>query len=405
MPSLVPSLVPSPSAFIFGPWRAVSVLGLTQILSWGALFYPPVLTVPLIAADHGWSPSFAMAGFSVGLFVGGLCAHYVGGAIDRFGGHAVMPVGSVIGAAGLLALVWAPGVASYFAAWITIGIAMAASLYDPAFATLGRIFGSAARAPITVLTLAGGFASTVSWPATQFLIQTVGWRGAYLVYAALLAGLAAPLHAFALPRQQAASVSRHAALSDKQTKVFVPSHRFAFVLVAAGFASYAFVPSALSAQLLAIFHRFGLAPATVVAIGMLFGPAQVLARICEFSFARRLHPLWIARSAVGLLVAAFVLLALLPFSAMLAAIFAVMYGMANGLLTIARGTVPLALFGAAGYGRLMGRIGGPFLVVQALAPVVLTFVADRASDAIGLALVAAFALIALLCFALIRQPA
>jgi MFS transporter len=397
--------MPSPGAFIFGPWRAVSVLGLTEILSWGALFYPPVLTVPLIAADRGWSPSFAMAGFSVGLFVGGLCARYVGGAIDRFGGHVVMPAGSLIGAGGLVALAWAPGVASYFAAWITIGIAMAASLYDPAFATLGRIFGSAARAPITVLTLAGGFASTVSWPATQFLIQSVGWRGAYLIYAALLAGLAAPLHAVALPREHAAAGSRTAAGCGKSSKTdFIPSHGLAFVLVAAGFASYAFVPSALSAQLLAIFHRFGLAPATVVAIGMLFGPAQVLARICELSFARRLHPLWIARAAVALLVAAFVLLALLPFSAILAAIFAVMYGMANGLLTIARGTVPLALFGAAGYGRLMGRIGGPYLVVQAAAPVVLTFVADRASDAIGLGLVAAFALVALLCFVLIRRP-
>jgi MFS family permease len=383
----------------------VSVLGVTQILSWGTLFYPPVLTVPLIAVDHGWSPSFAMAGFSLGLFVGGLCARYVGGAIDRFGGHVVMPAGSLIGAAGLVALAWAPGVAGYFAAWITIGIAMAASLYDPAFATLGRIFGSAARSPITVLTLAGGFASTVSWPATQFLIQSVGWRGAYLIYAALLAGLAAPLHAFALPREHAAAGSRAVADSGKSRKAdLIPSRGLAFVLVAAGFASYAFVPSALSAQLLAIFHRFGLAPATVVAIGMLFGPAQVLARICELSFARRLHPLWIARAAVALLVAAFVLLALLPFSAILAAVFAVMYGAANGLLTIARGTVPLALFGAAGYGRMMGRIGGPYLVVQAAAPVVLTFVADRASDAIGLALVAAFAAIALLCFVLIHRP-
>src|SRR5262244_2915774 len=298
--------MPSPGAFIFGPWRAVSVLGITQILSWGALFYPPVLTVPLIAADHGWSPAFAMAGFSVGLFVGGLCASYVGGAIDRFGGHVVMPVGSLIGAVGLLALAWAPGAASYFAAWITIGIAMAASLYDPAFATLGRIFGGAARAPITVLTLAGGFASTVSWPATQFLIETVGWRGAYLVYAALLAGLAAPLHAFALPRQSAGAAARHVASGDKASRVFVPSHGFAFILVAAGFASYAFVPSALSAQLLAIFHRFGLSPATVVAIGMLFGPSQVVARICEVSFARRLDPIWTARFAVGLLVSAFV---------------------------------------------------------------------------------------------------
>jgi MFS family permease len=397
--------MPSPSAFIFGPWRAVTVLGVTEILSWGALFYPPVLTVPLIAADHGWSRSFAMAGFSVGLFVGGLCSRYVGGAIDRLGGHVVMPVGSLIGALGLVGLVWAPSAAGYFAAWITIGVAMAASLYDPAFATLGRIFGSTARAPITALTLVAGFASTVSWPATQFLIEAVGWRGTYLIYAALLVGLAAPLQALALPREHAGGAPRTAAPSEKPAKAFVPSHGFAFILVAAGFASYAFVPSALSAQLLAIFQRFGLTAATVVAIGMLFGPAQVLARLCEFSFARRLHPLWIARFAVGLLVSAFVLLALLPFSAALAAVFAIMYGMANGLLTIARGTVPLALFGAGGYGRLMGRIGGPYLVVQAVAPVVLTYVADRASDAIGLALVAGFAAVAFLCFVLIRRPA
>jgi MFS family permease len=396
--------MPKPSAFIFGPWRAVSVLGLTQILAWGALFYPPVLTVPLMAADHGWSRSFAMAGFSLGLFVGGLCARYVGGAIDRYGGHVVMPIGSLIGAAGLTGLVWTPGVANYFAAWITIGVAMAASLYDPAFATLGRIFGSAARSPITVLTLAGGFASTVSWPATQFLIDKVGWRGTYLVYAALLVGLAAPLHAFALPREHASATVR-GATSDRAAKIPAPAHGLTFLLVATGFAAYAFVPSALSAQLLAIFQRFGLSAATVVAIGMLFGPSQVVARICELSFARRLDPIWTARFAVGLLVSAFVLLAVLPFSATVAAMFAVMFGMANGLLTIARGTVPLALFGASGYGRLMGRIGGPYLVVQALAPVVLTYVADRVSDAAGLGLVAAFALVALSCFVLIRRPA
>ena len=396
--------MPKPSAFIFGPWRAVSVLGLTQILAWGALFYPPVLTVPLMAADHGWSRSFAMAGFSLGLFVGGLCARYVGGAIDRYGGHVVMPIGSLIGAAGLTGLVWTPGVANYFAAWITIGVAMAASLYDPAFATLGRIFGSAARSPITVLTLAGGFASTVSWPATQFLIDKVGWRGTYLVYAALLVGLAAPLHAFALPREHAGATVR-GATSDRAAKIPAPAHGLTFLLVATGFAAYAFVPSALSAQLLAIFQRFGLSAATVVAIGMLFGPSQVVARICELSFARRLDPIWTARFAVGLLVSAFVLLAVLPFSATVAAMFAVVFGIANGLLTIARGTVPLVLFGASGYGRLMGRIGGPYLVVQAMAPVVLTYVADRVSDAAGLGLVAAFALVALSCFVLIRRPA
>jgi MFS family permease len=395
--------LPSPRDFIIGPWRAVSVLGVTQILSWGAIFYPPVLTVPLIAADHGWSKAFAMGGFSVGLFVGGLVSRHVGGAIDRYGGHLVMPCGSLIGALGLAGLVAVQGALAYFAVWMVLGVAMAASLYDPAFATLGRIFGAHARAPITALTLAGGFASTVSWPATQFLIDHVGWRGAYLVYAALLVVIAAPLHALALPRQRAPMAAPAAATPEQKPPTAVHSpYGLVFALVATAFAAYAFVPSALSAHLLAIFKRFGLEPDTVVAIGMLFGPAQVLARICELTFARHLHPLWIARFSLGLLVAAFALIALTPFSALVASAFAVMYGMANGLMTIARGTVPLALFGAGGYGLLVGRIGGPFLVVQAVAPVVLAYVAERTSDGAGLTLVAAFAVVALVCFAAIR---
>ena len=303
--------MPAPRDFVVGPWRAVTVLGVTEILSWGAIFYPPVLTVPLIAADHGWSKAFTMGGFSVGLFVGGLVSRYVGGAIDRYGGHVVMPCGSLIGALGLAGLVVAQSAVAYFAVWMVLGVAMAASLYDPAFATLGRIFGAGARAPITTLTLAGGFASTVGWPATQFLIDKVGWRGTYLVYAALLAVVAAPLHAFALPRQRAQIPAPAAARPEQKAPAAVHSpYGLVFALVATAFAAYAFVPSALSAHLLAIFKRFGLEPDTVVAIGMLFGPAQVLARICELTFARNLNPLWTARFSLGLLVAAFALIAL-----------------------------------------------------------------------------------------------
>jgi MFS family permease len=395
--------MPAARDFIFGPWRAVSVLGVTEILSWGALFYPPVLTVPLIAAERGWSKSFAMAGFSAGLFVGGLVSRHVGALIDRFGGHGVMPFGSLTGALGLLALIHVQHRAAYIAVWMVLGVAMAASLYDPAFATLGRIFGAAARRPITVLTLAGGFASTVSWPATQFLIERSGWRGAYLVHAALLAFVAAPLHAFALPRGHAPPPAQPDAAAPKPPAL-LPADGLVFMLVATAFAAYAFVPSALSAHLLAIFERFGLAPATVVAIGMLFGPAQVLARIGELALARDLHPLLVARFAVGTLVVAFALLAVLPFSAVVAGAFALMFGMANGLITIARGTVPLALFGAGGYGRLVGRIAGPFLVMQSVSPLVLAVVAERVSDAAALALVAGFAVVALACFLLIRRP-
>src|SRR5262245_12218838 len=188
---------------IAGPWRAVLVLGVTQILAWGAIFYPPVLTVPLIAAERGWSMTFSMGGFSLALLTAGLVSPRVGLLIDRHGGHRVMPVGALLAALGLVLIVYVEHPVAYLAVWMLLGAAIAASLYDPAFATLGRIFGASARAPITALTLAGGFASTVSWPVTYLLMQHAGWRGTYLVYAAVLALVAAPLHALALPRSRA----------------------------------------------------------------------------------------------------------------------------------------------------------------------------------------------------------
>jgi MFS family permease len=390
-------------AVFAGPWRAVIVLGVTQILAWGAIFYPPVLTVPLIAAERGWSMTFAMGGFSLALLTAGLVSPRVGQLIDRYGGHRVMPVGSLLAALGLVLLVYVAHPAAYLAVWMLLGVATAAALYDPAFATLGRIFGAAARRPITALTLAGGFASTVSWPATHVLIDAVGWRGTYLVYAAVLALVAAPLHAFALPRTRADPRAPADGPENVPSTVLPPRGR-PFVLVAAAFTAYAFVPSGLSAHLLAIFGRAGIDATSVVAIGALFGPAQVAARIGELLFARRVHPLVVARFAVGLLLLAFVLLALAGLSIAAAATFAVMFGMANGLITIARGAVPLALFGAAGYGHLIGRIGRTALAMQAIAPLVLAFVAERGSDPAVLAVVAALAAISFVAFALIRRP-
>jgi predicted MFS family arabinose efflux permease len=395
--------MPSVRDVLHGPWRAVPVLGVTQIIAWGSIFYSPVLTMPLIAAERGWSLSFAMGGFSLGLLVAGLASPFVGSMIDRHGGHVMMTAGSLVSALGLVALVHAEQPAAYLAVWMLLGLGLAASLYDPAFATLGRIFGAAARRPITVLTLAGGFASTVGWPSTHFLIGTVGWRGTYLVYAVLLALICAPLHAFALPRSRAASGPAADGGTAKPVAV-LPPYGLAFLLVAAAFASYAFVPSALSAHLLAIFGRSGIDAATVVLIGALFGPAQVAARLTEFVFGRDLHPLVLVRFAVALLVMAFAMLAVFGISTPLAAAFALMFGAANGLVTIARGAVPLALFGPAGYGRLIGRIAGPSLLIQAAAPLVLAFIAERISDPAALACAAAFAVIALMCFTAIRRP-
>jgi len=379
------------------------VLGVTQIVAWGAIFYSPVLTAPMIVAETGWSLTFTMSGFSIGLLAAGLVAPFVGRSIDRYGGHVVMTAGSLISALGLIGLAYARDPAVYLAVWLVLGAGLGASLYDPAFATLGRIFGAAARRPITVLTLAGGFASTVGWPATHLLIGAIGWRGTYLVYAALLAAICAPLHAFALPRSRAAA-DTPADGPTARAVALLPPHGIAFVLVTAAFTAYAFVPSALSAHLLAIFGRSGIDPATVVLIGALFGPAQVVARVTELAFGRNVHPLLLARASVALLVMAFALLALLGISAPLAAVFALLFGAANGLITIARGALPLALFGAEGYGRLIGRISGPWLLMQSAAPLVMAFVAEHASDAVALAFTASFAVVALVCFAAIRRP-
>ena len=396
--------MPKPRDFIFGPWRAVIVLGVTQILAWAALFYPPVLMMPLIAQSRGWSLAFAMGGFSLSLLIAGFSAPTIGGLIDRYGGHVVMACGSLLAALGLVLLVHAGHPLLYLAVWVLLGVAIAANLYDPAFATLGRIFGEGARRPITMLTLAGGFASTVSWPVTQFLLGITDWRGTYLIFAAVLALVAAPLHAFLLPRARVAAGPVEPAKAATAAPR-LPAKGWPFILVAAGFAIYAFVPSGLAAHLLAIFGRAGIDPATAVMIGALFGPSQVAARLCEFIFAGNVHPLNIARFALGMLLAGFGLLAVFGFSVFVAVIFAIMFGAANGLVTITRGAVPLALFGAVGYGRLLGRIAKPFQVMQALAPVALAFVVERASDMAGMAVAAGCTVVALVCLIAIRRPA
>src|SRR5205823_6463287 len=163
------------------------------------------------------------------------------------------------------------------------------------------------------------------------------------------------LHAFALPRMRARSPLPVEAAPQPQHLLPAP-RGWPFVLLAAAFAAYAFVPSGLSAHLLAIFGRGGIDAATAVAIGALFGPSQVAARVCEFVFARGIHPLAVARFAIAMLLAGFALLALFGLTVAVAALFMLMFGAANGLVTIARGAVPLALFGAEGYGHTMGRI-------------------------------------------------
>jgi MFS family permease len=386
-----------------GPGRAVTVLSLAEILAWGILIYPPVLTMPHVAAAHGWSLAFCMAGFSLGLVVSGILSPIVCGLIDRHGGNIVMSSGALAGALGLALLPVADQPPTYFACWLLIGAAMSATLYDPAFATLARIFGTSARRQITFVTFAGGFASTVGWPATHSLLEHLGWRGTYLVFAAIFALVIAPLHAFALPRPIAAAplpVAVSSAVSAPPPQL--RPEGWPFVLLAAAFALYAFLLSGVTSNWLAMLGRGGLSPGTVVAIGAMFGPAQVASRLVDFVLVGRTHPLWIARGAVALMVSAFAMLALVGISFPVAAIVAIAFGAANGVMTIARGALPLLMFGVVGYGRVIGRIARPALFAQALAPFVVASAVDRFSDHAVLEMGIFGALVALGCFLAIR---
>ncbi|EKS35294.1 MFS transporter [Afipia clevelandensis] len=388
-----------------GPSRAVIVLCITQILGWGALFYPPGLTMPHIAAAHGWSLAQTLLGFSIALGVSGLTAPYACGLIERHGGHYIMAGGALVGSLGLLILPFASHYGLYLASWVLLGVAMACNLYDPAFTALARIFGAASRRPITLVTFVGGLASTVSWPTTQMLIANGGWRTVYFVFAGVMAFIIAPLYAFALPRN-AVHVPPPAA---EGAPAVVPAKTISpvgapFLLMAAGFACHAILQSGTLSHLLTILQRGGIDASTAVLIGALFGPAQVLTRIADFVTGGRLHPLWLVRIAMATMVCAFTLLVVAGFSPGIAMTFAVMLGAANGVVTIARGALPLAMFGPVGYGRVVGRIARPAQICQALSPFALAYVIDRWSGVVALDMLIAVALLALACFSALRKP-
>jgi len=389
---------------VLGPERAVLVLSFTEILSWGILIYPPVLTVPHIAVDHGWSLAFCMGGLSIGLIVSGILSPTACGLIDRHGGNSVMSLGAIAGAVGLVGIAFADRQPVYLACWLLVGAGMSSTLYDPAFTTLTRIFGASARRQITFVTFAGGFASTVGWPATHFLIEYFGWRGAYLTFAAVLILVVAPLHAFALPRAVFTAPAPVTTSTAPGEQNYLLPRGTPFLLLTAGFALHAFLLSGVTSNLLAVLERGGIAAGTVVAIGALFGPAQVLARLADFTFAGRTSPLWVARAAVTTIVIAFTMLAILGISPVVAAIFAMMFGAANGVMTIARGALPLVLFGPVGYGRVIGRVARPALFLQALAPFAVASAVENLSNRTVLEIAAIGSLVALTCFIAIHPP-
>src|SRR5215470_2641911 len=309
----------------------VAVIGTTQTLAWASSYYLPAILADPIAAGLGVSKALFFGFFSASLLLQAALGPAIGKTIDRHGGRGVLVLSIVVLAAGLFWLALAQGAAGLAGAWTLLGIGMTLGLYDAAFATLTALYGREARAPITGITLIAGFASTVGWPLSALLNDSFGWRGACLGWAALNLFVCLPINRFLIPLPATP-------LRSAGPEAAPPAPANGMAVLAFVFGAVGFVTAAMAAA-------------------SLMGPAQVTARLFEFGVLKRLHPLVSTRLALLMHPAGTAVLGM--FGAPAAAAFALLHGAGNGLLTISRGTLPLALFGPGGYGLRTGIIVAP----------------------------------------------
>jgi MFS family permease len=351
------------------PAAIVTVLGVAQILAWGSSYYLLAVLAKPIAAETGWSMAWIVGGLSLGLLVAGIVSPRVGKSIQRFGGRLVLIASALFLATGLIGLALADSLPFYIAAWLVLGAGMGAGLYDAAFGTLGRLFGQRARMAITTLTLFGGFASTVCWPLSALMVSEFGWRNACLAYAAIHLALLLPLYAFALPkesrREDTAAASETGATPGGDSTSPIARPRLVFCVVALVITISSMISALFSVHLIAILQARAMTLGAAVSLGALVGPAQVGARAIEMLISKLHHPIWtklgstvLVASGLGLLWSG---LPILPAALIL-------YGAGIGIESIARGTLPLAVFGELRYPTIMGRIAMPSLIGQAAAP-------------------------------------
>jgi MFS family permease len=346
----------------------ITALGIAQILAWGTSFYFPAVFAEPIVAETGWSLGWVVGGTSIGLLTAGLISPQVGRVIDARGGRPVLLASSTFYAAGLAGVGLAPALPFYLFAWVLIGIGMGTGLYDAVFAALGRMYGSEARGPITNLTLFGGFASTICWPLSAFMIEHVGWRSACFIYAALHVLVALPLQMSVVRRVPPRADKNNTdggTIDSAGASASIHNEMLIFGLLAVVLSIAAGIGSIVVVHLLIFLQARGLDFATAVTLGTVFGPAQVGARIVERLFGNRYHPIWTMIASCTLMAVGLLLL----FGAVPALLLVILlYGAGYGISWIGRGTLPLALFGPVRFPRLMGKLAFPSLIVQAFAP-------------------------------------
>lgn len=348
----------------------LAILAITQIASWGSLYYSITILGPALAAQFHWSGTLVYGAYSWSLIVSGLAATPAGALLDRLGGRAVMGAGSLAAATGMLLLAGTTALPMYVLAWTVLGLAMAMTLYEAAFATLNREFGAGSRRLISTLTLFGGFASTVFWPLTMRLVELLGWRGTCMAYAAMHVLLCLPLHLCLAGRHRTAIATQSGAMAVTGTDLELRQalRHPAFWKLALAFAVNALIFSALAVHLIPLLHQLGYGATAAVALAALIGPAQVAGRIAERLWFQDAPPQHIGRLAFAALPAGLLAMLLVARQQWAAGLFCLLLGASNGVLTIVRGTVPQLLFGRRHYGAIAGAMAGPSLLARAAGP-------------------------------------
>ncbi len=348
-------------------WQLLVALGITQIVSWGSVYYAFALLLEPLQDELGAGKSAVAGAFSVALLVSGLCAMRVGVTIDRVGGRRLMTLGSLGAALLLAALSQVSSLPALYAVWAGLGVVMAATLYEPAFAVIAQVYRLNYRRALTVLTLFGGLASTVFWPLTTLLIEQFGWRSALLWLAAINLVVCVPLHLWWLPRAtHVAAAGRKAPGGERRIRLWADP-RFRALTVA--FLAHYVVISAIAAHLIALLLARGLSPAAAAGIGALFGPMQVAGRVLEFGASRWLRAAQVGRIAAVALPLSMAALLWAGDSLLGLTLFAVLFGASNGAMTVVRGALPVEMYGRDHYGAIAGALAAPGLLARAIGPV------------------------------------
>ena len=359
-----------------------------QIFAWGSTFYLPAILAPSIAEETGWPLVWIVGSLSIGLIVAGLVSPTVGNRIDKKGGRWVLTVSCALLSIGLVIIGLANSLWMYFAGWLILGVGMGSGLYDASFATLAQIYGLKARSAITTLTLWGGFSSTVCWPLSAWMLGLFGWRVTCLIYAAILLLICLPLVRKVLPAR--VRIANRPRIKTKPTPLQLTAlERRQMRLLSASLMIAGAIGALVSVHLLLVLSGRGLSIEQMVALGALIGPAQVAGRLLEAANKERHHALWTLTVSVGLTATGLVLLAT---GLELTAWAIILYGAGNGIFSIAKGAMPLFLFGSERYARIMGRLALPSLLAQALVPAMVAWLLAGSGPVPTRVLLAALAL-------------